>query len=52
MFVPLQVVAAVGAALQPADDDRALAEIDIVPAKIAGLRYPEAVPLTDEPYEP
>jgi hypothetical protein len=33
MFVTLEIVAAVGAALQPADDDRALAEIDIVPAE-------------------
>jgi hypothetical protein len=52
VFVPLQVVAAVGAALKPANDDRALAKIDIVPAKVAGLGYPEAVTVDQQAYQP
>ena len=37
MFVPLQVVAAIRTALEPADDDRSLRQVDIIPAEIAGF---------------
>jgi hypothetical protein len=36
-LVPLQVMNAVGTALEPADDDGALRQVDVVPTQIAGL---------------
>jgi hypothetical protein len=45
MFIPLQVVPAIGAALEPADGDGAFRQIDIVPPEIAGLADPQAMPV-------
>jgi len=36
-LIPLQVMNAIGAALEPADDDGALRQVDVIPAQIAGL---------------
>jgi hypothetical protein len=40
---PLQVVAAIRAALEPANDDGALCQVDIIPAEIAGFGDSETV---------
>src|SRR5215471_9629324 len=52
MLVPLQVMAAIGAALEPADDDGAFRQVDIVPAEITGLGYPQAVPVNQQADQP
>ena len=36
-LIPLQVMDAIGAALEPADDDGALRQVDVIPAQIASL---------------
>ena len=36
-LIPLQVMHAVGTALEPADDDGPLRPVDVIPAQIAGL---------------
>ena len=36
-LVPLQVMNAVSAALEPADDDRAFRQVDVIPTEIASL---------------
>ena len=43
MLVPVQVVAAIRTALEPANDDGALRQVDIVPAEIAGFGDLETV---------
>ena len=42
-LVPLKVMNAIGAALEPADDDRALRQVDVIPAQIASFRDPVAL---------
>jgi hypothetical protein len=41
MFIALEVMAAIRAALETAHDDSALGQIDIVTTKIAGFRDPQ-----------
>ena len=36
-LIPLQVMDAISAALEPADDNGALRQVDVIPAQIAGL---------------
>ena len=36
-LIPLQVMNAVGTALEPAHDNGALPQVDVIPAQIAGL---------------
>ena len=48
MLVPLKIVAAIGTAFQPADDNRALGQVDIIPAQVAGFGDPQAVPVDQE----
>jgi hypothetical protein len=36
-LVPLKVMNAIGAGLEPADDDRALWQVDVIPTEIASL---------------
>ena len=36
-LIPLQVMDAISAALEPADDDGALPQVDVIPAQIASL---------------
>ena len=36
-FVPLKVMNAIRAALEPADDDRAFRQVDVIPTEIASL---------------
>jgi hypothetical protein len=36
-LIPLQVIDAIGAALEPADDDGPFRQVDVVPAQIASL---------------
>ena len=36
-LIPLQVMDAISAALEPADDEGALPQVDVIPAKIASL---------------
>src|SRR5262245_47735743 len=42
-FIALQVMAAVDRSLEPAHPDRALGQVEIVPAQIAGLADAEAM---------
>ena len=42
-LVPLKVMNAIRAALEPADDDRALRQVDVIPAQIASFRDPVAL---------
>jgi hypothetical protein len=51
-LVPLKVVDAVGATLEPADDDGPLWQVDVVPTEIASLRDPEAVAVDDQSDQP
>jgi hypothetical protein len=39
-LIPLKVIYAVGAALEPADDDGLLRQVDVIPAEIASLWTP------------
>ena len=39
-------------ALQTADDDRAVVEVDVVPAQIAPFRHAQAMPVDHEPVQP
>ncbi len=49
-FIAFEVVRAVSAALEPAYDDRALGQVDIVPPEIASLRYQQAMAIErDQP---
>jgi SAM domain (Sterile alpha motif) len=50
-LIALQVMDAVGAALEPADDDGPLRQVDIIPAQIASLGDPQAVAVDDQPNE-
>jgi hypothetical protein len=43
-LIPLEVMDAISAALEPADDEGALPQVDVIPAQIAGLRDP--IPVT------
>jgi hypothetical protein len=47
-LIPLQVMDAVRAALEPAHDDGALGEVDVIPAQIASLRDPQTVAVDDQ----
>src|SRR3974377_1051965 len=51
-FIALEVMDAIGAALQPADGNGALGQIDVIPAQVAGLRHPQPVPVDQQPYQP
>jgi hypothetical protein len=51
-LVPLQVMDAVGAALEPTDDHGPLAQIDVIPTKVASLADPQAVPVDQEADQP
>ena len=44
-LIPLQVMDAISAALEPADDDGALWQIDVIPAQIACFGDPQAMPV-------
>jgi hypothetical protein len=51
-LIPLEEVDTVGAALEPADADGALGQVEIVPPQVAGLAHPEPVAIdqqTDQP---
>jgi hypothetical protein len=52
VLVALEIVTAVGAALEAPDDHRASAKVDIVPTKIAGLRHPQTMPVDQEADQP
>jgi hypothetical protein len=41
-LIPLQVMDAVGAALEPADDDGPVRQVDVIPTQIASLGEPQA----------
>jgi hypothetical protein len=45
-------VNAISAALEPADDDGALRQVDVIPAQIASLRDPQAVAVDDQSDQP
>ena len=47
-LIPLQVMNAISAALEPVDDDGPLRQVDIVPAQITSLGDPEAVAVDDQ----
>ena len=51
-FIALEVMDAIGAALEPADGNGALGQIDVVPAQVTGLRHPQPVPVDQQPYQP
>jgi hypothetical protein len=51
-LVPLKVMYAVGAALEPADDDGALRQVNVLPAQIARLRDSQAMAVDDQPDQP
>ena len=51
-LVPLKVMNAVGAALEPADDDGALRQVNVLPAQIARLRDSQAMAVDDQPDQP
>jgi hypothetical protein len=51
-LVPLKVMDAIGAALEPADDDGAFRQVDVIPAQITGLRDPQAVSVDDQSDQP
>jgi hypothetical protein len=36
-LIPLQVMDAISAALEPTDDDGAFPQVDVIPAQISGL---------------
>ena len=47
-LIPLQVVDAISAALEPADDDGPLRQVNVVPAQIASFRHTQTVPVDDQ----
>ena len=47
-LIPLQVVDAISATLEPADDDGALRQVNVVPAQIASFRHTQTVPVDDQ----
>ncbi len=47
-FIPFQVMDAIGAALEPADDDGAIRQVDVIPAQIASLGDPQTVAVSDQ----
>jgi hypothetical protein len=51
-LVPLKVMNAIRAALEPADDDRAFRQVDVIPTEIASLWHAQTMPVnhqTDQP---
>jgi hypothetical protein len=42
-LILLQVMDTIGAALEPADDDGALRQVDVIPTQIASLGDPQAM---------
>jgi hypothetical protein len=52
MLIPLEIVAAIGTAFEATDDDRALTEVNVVPAEVAGLGHPKAVPIDQQADQP
>ena len=51
-LVPLQVVDAISAALEPANDDGPLRQVDVIPAQIASLGDPQTVAVDDQSDQP
>ena len=51
-LISLQVMDAIGAALEPAHDDGAFRQVDVIPAQIAGLRDPQTVSVDDQSDQP
>jgi hypothetical protein len=51
-LIPLQVMDAISAALEPADDDGALPQVDVIPAQIASLRDPQTMAIDNQPDQP
>ena len=51
-LIPLQVMDAISAALEPAHDDGALPQVDVIPAQIASLRDPQTMAVDDQPDQP
>ena len=51
-LIPLKVMDAISAALEPANDDGAFRQIDVIPAQIACLRDPQPVTVDDQPDQP
>ena len=51
-LVPLQVVDAVSAALEPANDDGPLRQVDVIPTEIASLRHAQTVAIDDQSDQP
>ena len=51
-LIPLQVMDAISTALEPADGDGALPQVDVIPAQIASLRDPQTMAIDDQPDQP
>ena len=51
-LIPLQVMDAISTALEPADDDGALPQVDVIPAQIASLRDPPTMAIDNQPDQP
>jgi hypothetical protein len=51
-LIALEVMDAVSAALEPAGDESALPQVDIIPAQIASLRHPQTMAIDDQPDQP
>jgi hypothetical protein len=47
-LIPLQVMNAISAALEPAHDNGALPQVDVIPAQIASLRDPQTMAVDNQ----
>ena len=51
-LAPLQVMDAIGAPLEPADDDGALRQVDVIPAQVTSLGDAQTVAVDEQSDEP
>ena len=51
-LIPLQVMDAVGAALEPTDDDGPLRRVDVIPAQVTSLGDAQTVPVDNQSDQP